>query len=241
MLAAWSVVDGDGKRIDEGWISGERLRSVQRRQERDQKETQRKGKVYKSKTRRHIADEEVHKAANEIVAAAVKHNALVVMEDLKTISMGPHHARPKGARKGGFRRMLTRAQYMKLKHYVGYRLLVEGVPPIRRGKPSFIEIHPAYTSVTCSKCGHKDKANRQSQALFICTKCGHKENADVNASSMVAGKGIHFDTIIRGRKKGQKLKDGEQFSVWYADFKSGARTHANASWSSAPCSARMGV
>jgi putative transposase len=228
LLAAWSVVDASGKRIDEGWISGERLRSVQRRQEQEQKETQRKGKIYRSKTRRHIADEEVHKAANKIVAAAVKHNALVVMEDLKTISMGPHQARPKGARKGGWRRMLTRAQYMKLKHYVGYRLLLAGFPPIRRGKPSYIEIHPAYTSVTCSKCGHKDKENRQSQALFLCTKCDHKENADVNASSMVAGKGIHFDKVVRGRKKGQKLKEHEQFSAWYVDLKNGAGGHANA-------------
>ena len=65
---------------------------------------------------------------------------------LKTISMGAHQRRPKGARRGGFRRMLTRAQYMKLKHYVDYRLLVEGFPPIRRGKPTFIEVHPAYTS-----------------------------------------------------------------------------------------------
>ena len=118
MLAAWSVVDQLGRQIDSGTISGERLRSVQRREEQNQRETQKRGKIYKSKTRRVIADEEVHKAANEIVAAAAKHDARVVMEDLKTISMGAHQRRPKGARRGGFRRMLTRAQYMKLKHYV---------------------------------------------------------------------------------------------------------------------------
>jgi putative transposase len=229
LLAAWSVVDEKGQRIDQGQISGERLRSVQRRQEQQQRETQRRGKIYRSKARKQIADEEVHKAANEIVAAAVKHNAQVVMEDLKTISMGPHQARPKGARKGGWRRMLTRAQYMKLKHYVGYRLLLEGFPPIRRGQPSFIEIHPAYTSVTCSKCGHQDKESRQSQALFLCTKCGHKENADINASSMVAGKGVHFDNVVRGRKKGQKLKDNEQFPVWYSELVNGVGAHENAS------------
>jgi IS605 OrfB family transposase len=227
ILAAWSVVNGDGMPIEEGSVSGQRLRTVQRRQEQQQKETQSKGKIYKSKTRRHIADEEVHKAANEIVAAAVKHNAIVVMEDLKTISMGPHHARPKGARRGGFRRMLTRAQYMKLKHFVGYRLLLEGYPPLRRGKPNYIEIHPAYTSVTCSKCGNRDKASRESQALFVCSSCGYKENADLNASKMVAGKGIHFDKVVKGKKKGQKLKEHEQFLAWYANMKNGGGVHAN--------------
>ena len=52
--------------------------------------------------------------------------------------------------------------------------------------------------------------------------------ADVNASSMVAGKGIHFDKVVRGRKKGQKLKEHEQFSAWYVDLKNGAGGHANA-------------
>ena len=227
LLAAWSVVDRLGKQIDTGTISGERLRTVQRREEQTQRETQKRGKIYKSKTRRVIADEEVHKAANEIVAAAVKHNARVVMEDLKTISMGAHHRRPKGARRGGFRRMLTRAQYMKLKHYVDYRLQVEGFPPIRRGKPSFIEIHPAYTSVTCSACGLRDKESRQSQAVFVCTSCGAKDNADLNAARMIAGKGIHFDTVVKGRKKGSKLKDHEQFPTWYVELKTGGGTHAS--------------
>ena len=227
LLAAWSVVDQLGRQIDSGTISGERLRSVQRREEQNQRETQKRGKIYKSKTRRVIADEEVHKAANAIVAAAVKHDARVVMEDLKTISMGAHQRRPKGARRGGFRRMLTRAQYMKLKHYVDYRLLVEGFPPIRRGKPTFIEVHPAYTSITCSSCGHRDKESRQSQAVFVCTNCGAKDNADLNAARMIAGKGIHFDTVVKGRSKGSKLKDHEQFPAWYAELKTGSGTHAS--------------
>tara|TARA_R110000823_G_scaffold119796_7_gene244041 strand:- start:3732 stop:5252 length:1521 start_codon:yes stop_codon:yes gene_type:complete len=228
LLAAWTVVDKKGNRLDEGWISGERLRSVQRREEQKQKDVQGKGKIYRSKARRVIADEEIHKAANMIVADAVKYNAQVVMEDLKTIAMGPHHARPKGARKGGWRRLLTRAQYMKLKHFVGYRLLLEGFPPIRRNKPSYIEVHPAYTSITCSSCGHVDKKSRSSQAIFHCTKCKHKENADINASTMIAGKGIHFNTLIKGIKKGKKLKEHEKFSAWFADQKSGVGVHANA-------------
>lgn len=229
MLAAWSVIDEAGQAVEGGFISGERLRLTQRREEQIQRDTQKRGKVYSREARRAIADEEVHKAANAVVAAAVKHNAQVVFEDLKTISMGPHQKRPKGARKGGWRRMLTRAQYMKLKHRIGYRLALAGFPPIRRRQPSYIEVDPAYTSQTCAKCGNVDKENRQSQAVFICTKCGHKANADVNAASIVAAKGMHFHRVIRGRKKGQKLKDSEQFSAWFADLKNGGGVHASGS------------
>jgi IS605 OrfB family transposase len=227
LLAAWAVLDENGEKIEDGFCSGSRLRQFQRREERQQRRVQQRGKIYSSRTRRMIADEEVHRTANEIVSAATKHNAQVVMEDLRTIAMGPHQARPKGARRGGWRRMLTRAQYMKLKHCVDYRLKIEGFAPIRRGQTSFIEVSPAYTSVTCSACGHRDKESRQGQAVFVCTKCGHKENADVNAAAMVAAKGKHFDDIVRGRRKGQKLRNDEQFSAWYATLKNGGGTHVS--------------
>ena len=227
LLAAWAVLDESGNKIEDGFHSGERLRRFQRRGEREQRRVQQRGKVYSSRTRRMMADEEVHRTANEIVATAAKHNAQVVIEDLWNIAMGPHQARPKGARRGGWRRMLTRSQYMKLKHCVDYRLKMEGFPPTRRGQPSFIEVHPAYTSVTCASCGHRDKESRQSQAVFVCTKCGHKDNADVNAAAMVAAKGKHFNDVVRGKRKGQKLRDDEQFSAWYATLKSGGGAHAS--------------
>jgi len=227
LLAAWSVIGADGKKVDGGYHSGEKLRRFQRRGELEQKDIQRRGKRYSSRTRRAVADEEVHIVANKIVAMASKHNAQVIMEDLKTITMGPHHKRPKGARRGGFRRMLTRAQYAKLKHCVDYRLKMGGFAPTRRGGTSYLEVHPAYTSVTCGKCAHLDKESRKDQALFVCTKCGHKDNADANAAANIAAKGIHFNQIVRGRKKGQKLKEHEQFSAWYADLKNGGGVHAD--------------
>lgn len=47
-------------------------------------------------------------------------------------------------------------------------------------------VNPAYTSQTCSKCGHVDKENRKTQAQFECVKCGFKLNADHNASINIA-------------------------------------------------------
>lgn len=43
-------------------------------------------------------------------------------------------------------------------------------------------INPAYTSQKCSRCGHIDKENRQTQEKFVCTKCEFSLNADHNAA-----------------------------------------------------------
>jgi putative transposase len=51
----------------------------------------------------------------------------------------------------------------------------------------FHRVDPKYTSQTCSACGHKDQANRKSQAVFSCNACGHKMNADHNAAINILG------------------------------------------------------
>jgi ribosomal protein L21 len=50
------------------------------------------------------------------------------------------------------------------------------------------EVNPAYTSQTCSECGHVDKQSR-SGLKFCCTACGFTANADVNAACNLAVKG----------------------------------------------------
>jgi transposase len=48
------------------------------------------------------------------------------------------------------------------------------------------KIKAAYTSQTCSACGHCALDNRESQAVFRCTACGYTVNADVNAACIIA-------------------------------------------------------
>jgi len=52
----------------------------------------------------------------------------------------------------------------------------------------FWTVNPAYTSQTCSKCGHVDKQSRVKQ-VFKCTSCGNTLHADVNAARNIALKG----------------------------------------------------
>ena len=60
-----------------------------------------------------------------------------------------------------------------------------------------ITVNPAYTSQQCSHCGHVDKHNRESQAIFVCQSCGMRMNADVNAAINIRERGIRHLTDIQ--------------------------------------------
>ncbi|HKJ84404.1 MAG TPA: transposase [Mariprofundaceae bacterium] len=46
----------------------------------------------------------------------------------------------------------------------------------------YIEVNPAYSSQTCSRCGYVDRKNRSSRDNFKCRFCDHKDCADTNAA-----------------------------------------------------------
>jgi putative transposase len=48
-----------------------------------------------------------------------------------------------------------------------------------------VEVPAAYSSQTCSACGHVDPKSRVSQALFLCTACGYSDHADLNAAKVL--------------------------------------------------------
>ena len=52
-----------------------------------------------------------------------------------------------------------------------------------------IKVPDQYTSQTCSRCGHCEKANRKTQANFVCLKCHFSINADHNAAKNILGLG----------------------------------------------------
>ena len=59
----------------------------------------------------------------------------------------------------------------------------------RRAGVPVVFVDPAYTSRQCAECGHIDRLNRVSQALFICRGCGVVAHADRNASRILARRG----------------------------------------------------
>ena len=66
----------------------------------------------------------------------------------------------------------------------GWGLLVRRLQDKAPGRVE--KIPAAYTSQTCSGCGHRDPESRESQSRFRCRACSLTVNADVNAARNIA-------------------------------------------------------
>ncbi len=179
-IGAATVVDADGRVV----ASGIEMDGVAFKQEMAQyaqwiAEQQRRGKqrLRRFSVRGKRAEILLGEYANRVIEIAVEHRSQIVLEDIKGSTMA---------------RLLKQSQFTKLKTMLEYKAQRAGLP-----KP--IEVPAAYSSQTCMRCGHKDKANRpkkdaQGRALqdvFRCVQCGYAANADDNASYFLAVRGLH--------------------------------------------------
>jgi putative transposase len=69
-----------------------------------------------------------------------------------------------------------------------------------------VKIDPRHTSVTCPKCGSKDKDNRENQAKFLCLSCGHQDHADVNAAVNIHAAGTRPSSVPEQSGKRRELR-----------------------------------
>jgi hypothetical protein len=99
--------------------------------------------------------------AKRVVASAKRGSKTLVLERSKTLG----NLKPRGSIGGWARR------------HFGER--VRQIAEI--SSVAVKEVWPAYTSITCLKCGHRDKANRRGIS-FRCTQCGAIGHADVVAA-----------------------------------------------------------
>ena len=178
-IASMTVIDVSGRVLAQRNFDGRHLRHVQRLHERRQREQQRKGRRYRSRSRRAMQDEMVHATANAIVETAALHRSQVVLEYLGNLG---HSGKRRG--RSNYNRLLSRAQYQKLQRILGYKLAVAGLPKIK-------EVSAARTSITCPRCGSDASANRDRKAnrdQFSCIRCGFSDDADLNAARVIAFK-----------------------------------------------------
>ena len=114
----------------------------------------------------------IHKTTKEIADKC----GTIVVEDLKVKNMT---ASAKGTTENPGRNVRQKAGLNKA-------MLDTAFGEIRRNLEykcgKLIEVNPAYTSQTCSRCGYTDKENRKTQARFLCVSCGYVSNADTNAA-----------------------------------------------------------
>lgn len=105
---------------------------------------------------------------------------VVVLEDLKTSNMtrsakGTIDSPGRNvAAKSGLNRSILEHNWFQFQTFLKYKLESNG------GK--LVLVNPAFTSQTCHACGHCEKDNRKSQAVFECQNCGQTSNADQNAA-----------------------------------------------------------
>jgi putative transposase len=76
--------------------------------------------------------------------------------------------------------------FFQLRQYIAYKAAQAGV--------AVYLIDPRNTSRTCSRCGRCEKANRNSQELFLCQRCGFAANAHYNAA-------INISRTVVGRSQ----------------------------------------
>lgn len=144
----------------------------------------------------------IHKTTKEIAGKC----GTVIVEDLKVKNMtasarGTIENPGKNVKqKAGLNRAMQDTAFGEIKRNLEYKC----------GR--LIEVHPAYTSQTCSKCGYTDKENRKTQSRFRCVCCSFTSNADTNAAvnirrlglARLHGEGTGISTAPTNREIGTK-------------------------------------
>ncbi|GIV61610.1 MAG: hypothetical protein KatS3mg044_0476 [Rhodothermaceae bacterium] len=122
-----------------------------------------------------------HQISKTLVSKAKDTKRAIALEDLTGIrsrttvrkSQRARHHRTRHASHGSF---------YQLRQFIEYKAKLAGIPVLL--------VDPAYTSRTCSECGHCEKGNRKDQVRFECQACGFALNADHNAAINIAARGV---------------------------------------------------
>lgn len=163
--------------------SGETVEKVRRKHNLQRKRLGKRNTKGAKKKLKRIASKEArfkkhenHCISKAIVQSAERSNRGIALEDLKGI-----RSRVK-ARGGDARNRLGGWGFAQLGRYIAYKSQLSGV--------EVVYVDPAYTSQTCSACGHCEKANRKTQGEFSCKACGMSMNADRNAALNIRFKAL---------------------------------------------------
>lgn len=107
------------------------------------------------------------------------HNpSTIILEDLKLDKM----TRNGGSHKSGMNREMRFVRHYSIEQRIRNRAELSGIE-IRM-------LAPHYTSQTCARCSHIDKASRITRDMFQCTKCHYTQQADVNAATIIGRLGL---------------------------------------------------
>lgn len=129
-----------------------------------------------------------HCISKKLVQRAKGTDRAIALENLKGIRRRTRFNRTMRRRLGGW-------AFHQLGSYIQYKAERAGVP--------VVEVNPRNTSRECPECGHTEKANRRSQAVFRCRGCGHAGHADCVAAENIRRRGE--SQLARSCEKGREL------------------------------------
>ena len=119
---------------------------------------------------------------HQISKALVKNNpkhTLFVLEDLTGI-------------RNATERIRTKSRYVSVS-WSFYDLEQKLIYKAKQNESTVIKVDPAYTSQSCPKCGHIEKANRDKKKhLFTCKNCGYQSNDDRIGATNLYRMGINY-------------------------------------------------
>ena len=124
---------------------------------------------------------------HKLTTGLAREHAVIAIEDLRVANMSAsakgavEHPGAKVRQKAGLNKAILDQGWSEFARQLAYKLESNG--------GALVKVSPAYTSQTCSCCGHVDKLNRKTQASFVCVVCGHAEHADTNAAKNILAAG----------------------------------------------------
>lgn len=165
-------------------FSGKPVEKSRRRNARARKTYQRRGtrsarrRLRKMARRQSNFQRDVnHCISKKIVAKALAQSKGIAVEDLSGIRGRCEKTAGKTQRG-----RLSNWGFYQLRQFLTYKAKLAGIP--------LVAVEARYTSQDCSRCGHRDKANRKSQSEFVCKACGHALNADHNGALNIRSRAL---------------------------------------------------
>jgi putative transposase len=137
------------------------------------------------KQRRRMSYEN-HRATRAVVDYAATHRRAVVMEHLEGVT-----AKDSKIRGYSEKNQWAFAQFGSM---LRYKCALRGIP--------LIEVDPAFTSQTCSRCG---SIHRPDGKRFECLTCGHNDHRDANSGFAIAQRGLKI--LSDGSSSGLRVSE----------------------------------
>lgn len=162
---------------------GKPLQSILNRAIEKNRERRKRGHLHALQSHRSSCKQFLDGEAKRLVASAKRGRKSIVIERLNTLA----HLKPTGSI-GAWPRV-----------HLGMRVLqfaeLDGV--------TVLQVHPAYTSITCGACGHRATENRRG-IDFVCRSCAARGHADLLAARNLVRKATGVFPFEKDVKAGNK-------------------------------------